>query len=485
MDFLIGLDLGTSAIKGVLIAVDGRILAQARRETALLRPTPGRVEFSSEDYYERVCDVLRELATGAPDAGSIRGLSMAVAGGNTVLLDESGSPLCPAISWLDRRAEPDAQALLPGLRFDSVHRVVGWPFRGSFPLAHLAWLKQHRPEEWGRTALFGLNLTYVLFRLTGAFGIDVSTATTFFLQDQVGDCWHEPFLSLLGITEESLPARMPTGARLGRLTAEAAGATGLPESAEVVLGAFDHPCAARGEGVLEPGDVLLSCGTSWVGFTPVVDRDAALGDGLLVDPFLRPDGPWGAMFALTAIGVVVEEYVDAFIAGSGENMEDKYAAFNRAAESAPPGANGLVLNLTPVAHLPPGREEELRNEYTKGDIARAVMEAVVFRLAARIEALASSGFEARRITMVGGPTGSRLWPQIVADVTGLDVRLSAGRNAGALGAAILAGVGVKVFSDERDGASRFQGNARTICPNPDARHEYNALRKKSAYEGAV
>ena len=148
------------------------------------------------------------------------------------------------------------------------------------------------------------------------------------------------------------PRSAPSGTALGALTARAAADTGLPPDTLVVLGAFDHPCAARGTGTLEPGDLLLSCGTSWVGFYPLRDRALAVAQKLLVDPFLQPAGPWGAMFALTAIGATIDEYLDRLVLAPGEPAARRVEIFNAAAAAAPPGAGGLFLDTCPPRPTP-------------------------------------------------------------------------------------------------------------------------------------
>jgi sugar (pentulose or hexulose) kinase len=188
-----------------------------------------------------------------------------------------------------------------------------------------------------------MNTDWLLYRLCGRWGMDPSTATTFYLYNQQSGAWHRPYLDLLGLTERQLSPLAPrpglAGLRAGR------GDTGPAGDTLVVLGCFDHPGAARGTGVLEPGDLLLSCGTSWVGLYPLAERAAGVRQKLLVDPFLSPRGPWAGMFALTAIGVTIEKYLDRFLLRPGEEPSGKYGIFNAAASRCPAGAGGLRLDL--------------------------------------------------------------------------------------------------------------------------------------------
>lgn len=467
MELTIGLDIGTSAIKGVLLDPARGVLAEARRATELLRPAPGRVEFSAERCFELVCETVRELAGRVPPGSTVRGLALSGATGNTCLFDRDMRPLCSVISWMDERAKAEWRELLPDLDAGQVYPLVGWPFGGMFPLAHLAWLRRHEAGLYARAAHRLMNITYLYYRLSGRLAIDHSTATTFFLQDQVRGCWHTPHLDTLGLSVDELPQLQQSGTAVGPLSADAARLTGLDQTAAVVLGAFDHPSAARATGVVAPGDVLLSCGTSWVGFYPVADRDLALAQRMLVDPFLKPEGPWGAMFSLAGVGVAIDRLFDELVFRGTRD----YGMLNRVADECGPGADGLSISLLDPAEREPGRLEAVRSGYSRAQAARAIMESVAFEMRRRIEQRATAGMPARAIAMVGGPSESPAWVRIVAEVTGVPVRLFGGQAAGAAGAAMLAAAGIGVTVDCQAIASA----GRTIGADEPARKQYDTL----------
>lgn len=431
---LIGLDLGTSAIKGVLTDERGAVLAEAGAETRFIHPHDGWVETDPEVHYRNVCGVIRELADAAPDG--VDAMAMAAASGNTLLTDEAGAPLGNIINWMDRRAEQQPPPALAGLTVDEVSRVTGWPCVSSFPLAHLAWLKENRPDLYRGAGHCGMDTDWILWRMTGRWVMDHSTATTFHLQEQRAGKYHAPYLGRLDIPAARLSALVAPGSAAGPLTTEARRDTGLSEKALVVAGCFDHPAAARAVGVLEPGKLMLSCGTSWVGFAPCADRQAVLSAGMLCDPFLSGrGGPWGGMFSVPYIGRTVDWYVENLIA-PGET--DKYRVFNESAAEAAPGAGGLKIAL---------REPPRRIEGDRRNVSRAVMEGAATLLNEKIAALKSRGFRYERAVMVGGPSRSPVWPGIVAEITGIEVSVGT-RSAGAQGAAILAGIGSGVYRDE-------------------------------------
>ncbi|GBF73455.1 hypothetical protein PA598K_01745 [Paenibacillus sp. 598K] len=463
MSYLIGLDIGTSAVKGVLLSAAGAIAARAHRPTQLLSSGDGHVQFEADELYDRVVTVIRELAATLPDRAGIVGLSIASASGNTLLVDESGRPMLPAFSWLDERARGKIEAVMGTLDAGEVHERVGWPLLDSFPLAHLSWLRCHEPELLDRAARVCMSTDYILYRLTGVWGIDSSTATTFYLQDQQAGSWHAPYLERLGIAEEQLPCIRQPGTILGQLAARAAEETGLSAGTSVVLGAFDHPSAARGAGVLDEGQLLLSCGTSWVGFYPLQDRRQAIGNRLLTDPFLQPAGAWGGMFSLSAIATSVDRCITRYIvAGS-----DRYEIFSRLAASAQPGAGGLLLHPERVA-IDGGLEGQ-----APADIARALMEGTAYLLRMKLDAMKAAGIVARSVTMVGGPSETFPWPQIVADVLGIELTTVNGSCAGAVGSAILAAIGVGLYEDERSALRAMAFPALTRTPDPALRQLYD------------
>jgi len=434
---LIGLDLGTSVIKGVLTDRRGVVLAEASRSNNLLHPKEGWVEIEPAGHYRNVCDVIRRLAAAAP--GDVAAVAMAAASGNTLLTDERGEPLSNLITWMDCRAQMNPPAALSGLTAAAVRQITGWPCVTNFPLAHLAWLRENEPRLYGAAAHYGMDTDWLLYRLTGNWMMDFSTATTFHLQEQISGTYHIPFLERLGIVPEKLSALTRSGLVAGHLTPQAAADTGLSERTLAVTGCFDHPAAARAAGVLEPGQLMLSCGTSWVGFVPHGNRQALVDAELLCDPFLsRSGGPWAGMFSVSCIGRAIDWYVEHVIAAD-EDAEMRMRVFDASAAEAPPGAGGLRIDL---------REPPRLLSASRAHVSRAVMEGAAGLLAERVRDLSDRGFRYTHAVMVGGPSRSPVWPRIVAELTGLDVTVG-GRSAGARGAALLAGIGAGLFENEQ------------------------------------
>jgi sugar (pentulose or hexulose) kinase len=411
----IGIDLGTSALKGVLLSESGEILATSTRQTELERPASGEVVFSSDRCYEILCEVLQILAAQADCVGAV---AISGATGDTLLLNREGRPLLPTIHWMDTRSQEDPSVDPRSIPADEIYHISGWPWFRMFPLAHLVWLKTNRADTYRQAHRVGMNLTYQYFRLCGAWAIDPSTATTFYLQDQQQQKWHQPYLDWLRLNAEQLPEILPSGSCIGRITSQASTETGLPEGCTVVLGAFDHPSAARGAGVNQPGELLLSLGTSWVGFYPVQDRGPAIQENMLVDPFLSGDqGPWGAMFSLTK---------------AGENLSE---ALRLSYPEAPNEAtrHGLI-------------ELDLRRAMNGGATPPAAVRLIcdlAQSMREKIDGFSRRGIVAERIVLAGGPSANSAIVNLFEQITGKPIHVSpSSGHSGAVGAARLASKGI-------------------------------------------
>ena len=440
--YLIGMDIGTSSVKGVLTAADGSRKVTARKEFVYDRPGDGRAEIPAERYLETCYALLRTLAEQVPDGGKLMGVSAASASGNPLLLAKDGTPLTPIINWQDVRVTDETDRTLGKWDKESYYRSTGWQFDGkTFPLADLCWYRVHHPELLDAGGTVCMSTEFLNRELTGKWGIGTSAGTPFYLIDQETGTYRKDVLDLLGIAENRLPPVLPTGSVLGGVTKEGSEASGLPEGTPVAVGTFDHPSAARGVGILREGQLLLSCGTSWVGFYPIDDRKRVLDAGMLCDPFLSENGgPWAGMVSLESFSGNLEAYVRRYIADAG----DIYGALTSLAAESESGAGGLAID--PLAEPDDARILA----YPKKHIARAIMEGTVRRLAVRIREIAEKGIAAKEAVMVGGPSERPLWAQLIAEQTGLAVRVMHGAYAGAVGAAMLAGISAGIWKNEEE-----------------------------------
>lgn len=379
----IGLDLGTGTIKGVLWNPADGIIASGKRTVPLLRPQEKFVEINPETYFDTLYSLLAELS-GKSDS-PIEGIAFAAASGNTLLCDENAVPQTQIISWLDKRID-----WMPPEEWN-VFAVTGWPCMKAFPLAHLEYFKRTRPELTGK-AHFAMNNDWAAWKLTGKHKLDYSNAVTSQLQNVRKKCYEQKYLDYFALTVDRLPELVPTGEVIGCLKEEFCSGN-LTKETEVFTGSFDHPAAARGVGVLSPDEMLLSCGTSWVGFQPI-PADTQVVKGELFDPFQSGSGKYAAkMFSLAAVGIEIEN----FIKDHYGNASDAYDRFNDDPEALP------------------------------------LMQSIVDRVTEKIR-LASP----RRIVMTGGPSEGKAWRRLLLEKLPC-IEFSPQQSfAGAVGAAMIA-----------------------------------------------
>jgi xylulokinase len=465
MDVLIGLDQGTSSTKGVVLGSDGSILHRVTMKTPLENPHPGYFEYSIRTYIQIQLQVLQDLIHQLPPYACIKGLSIASASGNTVLCDKQIQPLHSVISWMDQRFKQDRideEMPLP-LDAQAIQDVAGWIWVGGFTLAHIAWIKATHPEWYHKVRFVHMNSDYFVRYLTGSFVVDYSTATPSYLLDQKKQAWNEILLDYLSINTTMLPRLVPTAECIGKTQPNVLKELEWEKPFYVISGSFDHPAAAVAMGCTQPGELLLSCGTSWVGFYPHQDRELGIAENLLVDPFLTDDHTWGILFSIAGIGERIQTFVkqtEEWYRKKGQTIQDYFSTL---AETSPPGANGLILDVT---NIQPSEAfiVEISSVYSLNDLYRALMEGVVFEARYRMDQLSRVGLDAHKISMVGGPAESKLWSQIVADVFNKPLGLLHGQYAGAVGAAIYVGKGLDLFPHLHVSRDLFHSQYNIIEP---------------------
>lgn len=439
MDYLIGLDIGTTAIKGVLMTVEGKVSKTftggydylIKENQKLLNP---------EEFLEVCFSVIKNLTGAITKEDDVLAICSCCASGNLILLGEENQPITPIIGWQTVVSEEDKNAFFTKAEQDRFYNMVGWPLSCRFPALYLAAIKIHKPELIENAEMIAMSAEYLNFALTGKWGISHSMGTPFFLMNQEKGTYNLPLLEKLGISEEKLPPIYNKGKVLGKVLPEIAEKLGLSNDTKIVLGSFDHPSGAMGAGVFEEGEMLLSCGTSWVEFFPVSSRELAISTKGLVDRFMLDGAPYCVMKSITS----VSEKIDALrLHYLGEISHKEY---DELVKGSSLGCNGLKFNFT-------DEDYTIGYEFSKSDIARAIIEGAALILKENLEALEKCGLKAEKITMIGGISNSADCVNIVSEVLGKPIRVANGQAAGAIGAALLGGIGVGIYKNEKDAFS--------------------------------
>jgi xylulokinase len=463
---VLGVDVGTNATKCVLCTAKGDVVAQSRRDYALQHPRPGWVEQDPEELWTAVVGAVREACAGAGQ--SVVAMSLSCQGGTTIPVDSQMRPLRPAISWLDGRAAAEGKELVELLGQEAIYRATGWEAHAALPVLHIAWLRKHEPELFGRTARFLFVNDFILYRLTGELLMDPSDAALTLLYNVEDDRWDPQLCAAAGVRVEQLSPIAASGRVVGRLLSSAARELGLSTEVVVINGGHDQYCAALGAGVVRDGDVLLSCGTAWVLL--------AAASRLIRDPLhtFAPGrhvlpGVWGLLCSMPAAGAAMDWAVRNLANGPQEE-ELRYDRVDEHLKAAAPGAGGLLfLPLLAGVEAATRRSGQwgaitgLALGHSRWDMLQSLMEGVALELRWILQRLQELGQLPQELRMVGGATRSTIWPQIVANASGLPLTVPQVSEAASRGAAMLAALGAvlcqEVWADS--------GQARTIRPVPE------------------
>lgn len=474
-EFLLGIDVGTSGIKVVCFNALGETLAEATRVVPILNPEP---EFAEQDMcviWESTCSAVRQCLECMGISGrDIAAIGVSGQGTGCWLLDRHGNPLDNAIIWIDGRAKKLLDRWKEEGKCEEVFaRSSNSLFSGS-PAVLLAWLKQNRPEKFKNIGYLLFAKDWVRFRLTGVIATDLSDFFMFPLSLD-GGC--AEILEILDITEikESLPPVRRAWEVVGEVTKEAASITGLSPGTPVVTGLVDVASCALALGIVHLGQVYSILGTtSFNAF--LTEKGSYLfepkGVGISV-AYLSPNTFLRAMATMSGT-LSLDWFLEHFF---GENRSqylskgEFFAALERAMKEIPPGAEGALF----LPYISPGGERApflnphaqgvffgLRYNHTKFHLLRAVYEGVAFSIADCFQSLSVPVSELR---FCGGGAKSDFWCQIVADVLNTRVIVPKNQELGALGAALLAGIGAGVYKDVYDAVEKTFAVKKTFVPD--------------------
>lgn len=445
MKYLIGLDIGTSAVKGALMDAETRIVSTSAAPFTYFQE--GTAKLLDPDHFVDTCkSVIRKLAEkaaadaercGKGEKAEIVAICSCCASGCPLFLDANLAPLTPIIGWQTSVEWDVLNKVYTKEEQDAFYRIVGWDFFDGMPAANLAWFKVSRPEILERTRFLCMSAEYLNYRLTGLWGLSHSMGTPSYLMDQEKGIYNSAMLEKFGLREEMLPPIYDKGTVLGVVKPEAAQELGLGNDTKIVLGTFDHPSGALGAGVIDEGEMLLSCGTSWVEFFPVADREFALTTGGLVDRFMLNGAPYCVMKSL--------ESVSDKINGLREKLLGKidFSENDALIQASEPGAHGLKFDFT-------DGDAERAKGFSRADIARAIIESAAVMLRDNLRQLELCGLRADDLTAIGGITNSATCVNVISEILGRKVKVVNGQAAGAVGSCLLAGIGTGVFPSERE-----------------------------------
>lgn len=487
MALLLGIDLGTSSVKTLVIDDRGVVRASSSATYPLSRPRPQWSEQDPGDWWSASRSAIRDALTAAGrPAGEVAAVGLSGQMHGSVFLPRealvSGGRECdslrPAILWNDQRTAAQCAAIerAAGGRLALVE-LVGNAALPGFTLPKILWVREHEPEVLQRTAMILLPKDYLRLRLTGDAATDAGDASGLLLLDVRSRAYNPRALSLFGIDPALLPPVVESAAITGRVTPWAAEQTGLAEGTPVVAGSGDNQAGAVGAGVVAPGMVLATLGTSGVIYShadePRLDVGVAGAEAGRVHTMCAADGDssrpgrWCVTGCMLSAAGSLQWCRDALWPGEGVE------SLLREAEDVPAGSGGLVflpyLTGERCPHPDPsarGAWVGLTSRHTRGHLVRAVLEGVAIGLAQVLDLQRSIGVRAAALRVGGGGGRSVLWRRILADATGLPVSTTNTQEGPAFGAALLAGAGAGAWAGVRSACAAVVADAERVEPDP-------------------
>lgn len=485
MSIVIGVDIGTSGTKAVALDSGGALLASALVEYPLHSPKPGWAEQDPADWRRGAFEALRKLAANPKvDAARIKAVGLTGQMHGSVFLDDRNEVIRPALLWCDQRTAPQCDAITAKVGESRLIEMVSNPALTGFTAPKILWLRENEPGHYDRVRKVLLPKDYIRLLLTGEFATDVADASGTLLFDVKNRRWHGELLSLLGIDPAFLPQSFEGPEVTGRITKEAAEATGLPAGIPVVAGGGDQAAGAVGCGIVQTGAISAAIGTSGVVF--------AFADNVSMDPQGRVHtfchsvpGKWHTMGVVLSAGGSLRWFRDELCAEEKKRAaasgRDAYEYIAEAAAQTPVGAEGLTFLPYLTGERSPHKDPHARGAFIglslrhgKGHMARAILEGVAFAMRDSLEIFREMNIPIGEVRASGGGARSALWRQIQADVYNAPLATLNVEEGPAYGAAILAMTAAGEYASVQEACAAIVRTVDTTAPDPARAKAYDA-----------
>ncbi|QOX64719.1 xylulokinase [Anoxybacterium hadale] len=466
----IGIDLGTSSVKILLMKADGTILSSISKDYPVSYPKTGWSEQNPEDWLRQTLAGLKELlASEEADQNQIKGIGIGGQMHGLVALDEKDQVIRPAILWNDGRTEEETEYLNTVIGTDKLSDFTANIAFAGFTAPKILWMQKNEPEKFQAIQKIMLPKDYLVYKLTGAFTTDVSDASGMLLLDVKNRAWSKEMIEICGIQEQMLPEVKESYDVSGFLKPEFAGELGLTESVAVVAGAGDNAAAAIGTGTVEDGSCNVSIGTSGTVF--IASDSFRVGENNAIHSFGHANGKYHLMGCMLSAASCLKWWLEDILKTTdyqGEQQEIKGL-----------GDNPLYFLPYLMGERSPHNDPNVRGAFfglgmdtTRAQMVEAVFEGVSFALKDSLEIAESLGIEIKKTKLCGGGAKSPVWQQILANILNIEVELLVTEEGPALGGAILAAVACGEYASVEDAARAIVKVKETIKPQPELTEAY-------------
>ena len=472
--YFIGIDLGTSAVKLLLMDENGNIHKIVSKEYPLYFPQPGWSEQSPEDWYKQSVEGIREL-TSECDRSQIKGISFGGQMHGLVALDENDCVIRPAILWNDGRTGKQVEYLNNVVGKKNLSKYTANIAFAGFTAPKILWMKENEPENFARICKIMLPKDFLAYKLSGSFCTEYSDASGMLLLDVEHKCWSEEMLEICGITEEQLPKLYESWEVVGTLKKEIAEDLGLPESVKVIAGAGDNAAAAVGTATVGDGGCNISLGTSGTLF--ISSKKFGVDENNALHSFAHADGNYHLMGCMLSAASCNKWWMDEIL--KTKAYQEEQAGITKL------GENRVFYLPYLMGERSPHNDPDARAAFigmsmdtTREDMTQAVLEGVAFGLRDSLEVARSIGVSPERTKICGGGAKSPLWRKIIANVMNMKVDIIESEEGPGYGAAILAAVGCGVFSSVEEAAKKLVKVVATEEPDPELTAKYEERYQK-------
>jgi xylulokinase len=481
MDCLLGIDVGSTSMKALVYDLDGNVISQGNHPTESIANDPNHPNWQvylPDHIWDGIASAIRDAVSRIGPQNRIMAAAVTGLGADAVPLDEHGEPVYPFINWICTRTTPQFERWLENVGLERTFQISGWqPFIWSTALRFI-WLKENEPELARRVHKWLIVEDFVNYKLTGKYSTDFTDASPTLLFDQRSLKWSDEMLNIVGLKKDQLPTPQPSGSFIGEVTPEAAQKTGLLPGTPIFQGGHDYLVGALAAGATSSGMFLDVTGTWEMVITPTTNPQwtSELRQlGLTVEAHTVP-----SMYCIWAGGTaasMLEWYKNQLGSEAQRRAQNGlgnvWSNLMDEARSSSPGANGIFFlphfNGTTCPNLDPrslGAFIGLNDSTKKEDMVRAVVEGLDYAFLDMLKALElGAGQKAGKITAIGGGTRNEFWMQNKADISGCPVFTLEIEEATALGAAMLAGVGVGVYKNLSEAIQRVHKPGNLFEPN--------------------
>lgn len=488
MTCFLGIDVGTSGVKSLLMDESGRVLCSKSESYEVDIPQNGWAEQHPDMWWNAVVNTVRALlADGKVNRDDIKAAGLTGQMHGLVMLDKDGKVLRPALLWCDQRTGEECREITEAVGAERLIELTANPALTGFTAPKILWVRKHEPELFAKCTAVMLPKDYIRFRLTGDNSGDLSDASGTGLLDVAHRCWSDEVLDKLKIDKALLGKLYESCEVTGKVHSTASETTGLPVGLPVVAGAGDNAAAAIGTGVARDGKAFVTIGSSGVVF--------AHTSKMQLDPKGRVHtfcsavpGEWHIMGVMLSAGLSLQwlrnQVLQNVTADAKAVGKESYQLMDEWAAESPIGCNRLLflpyMNGERTPHLDPdcrGVFFGLSAIHTQKDLIRAVMEGVTYALKDSLDIIREMGTDVTDITACGGGGGSAFWRQMLADVFACTVGTVQSQEGPALGAAILAGVGAGVYKSVPEACEKLISASKQVDATDEASERYAQFHK--------